>query len=868
MGQAVRPVVCALGELDVAADDLLGESGGDVRDHIGGRRLLNLLERDLIRRLVAARRLALANHDGAAGKARLAIEPQVEGVSAHEVGGVEIRLAVCVGLENPATLRRKAACHEVGPAREGDRVVVIDGELRVCQRSIPKRAVTLGAIAQLSVVLLQRELNRVGRGLLAALEGARLAAADRQLVDVAAQQIALGGAGLLGVVGAGQQLQRVALAVLVGGEAADLLSKALVREHVVAGSGKRVTCVARGQRLIRANLLELCPGVAHGLRALDDRGLVELALHPVGLVAQLMPERRLGLLHVIGPREKHDLVALAVLVGGEGRHALLACLIREDPVLGPGKRVVAVRPVDFHIQRCLLEFRGTVDHRLLAGDLRLLAKAHGHAVNLIAQLVAGRRGLLLDVIGPGQHLDGVGGTVLAAGQRRDELGAARIREDLVLGAGQRVVGVRAVDLDAGRDLAKRQRRGLRLLGAVEGRGRPRRRAYLMDLTAELVPGARLRLLRVVGTGQHVQRVRVARPVRHELAHLGAAGRVCVDAVGCPGQAVVGVACNLGARGFLEVHVTRRGLLGAGEGRRRARAHRHRMDLAAQLVPGARAGLLRVVGARVDLQRIAVAVCPGDQRPYKLGARRVREDAVLGPLQAVSGVAGGARVRARLAQVDISRRRCEEEDVLAARVPLDDMRAAVDGRVAAARVRIGLGLEIGPHDTVLREDVRGLPRALTCVELPVAVDRDVGHAGIETHHPDRGLHHGGRLHAARVPAAIHAKGRRVFADGARYLRVSGVDQVVQGAQLCRCVGGGGASALDVVGRLRAVVDRTHAPRVRMRDVHVAAPGEAAVRQPELVGARPVEDRGSAVERQPVTCPRRGRELGDSEREELA
>ena len=87
-----------------------------------------------------------------------------------------------------------------------------------------------------------------------------------------------------------------------------------------------------------------------------------------------------------------------------------------------------------------------MDNRLFAGDLGLLAKTHGHAVDFLAQLVAGRRCLLFYVVSSGKHLHGIRVAVVIGGQRGHELGASRIREDLVLGAGKRVVGVAVLDL--------------------------------------------------------------------------------------------------------------------------------------------------------------------------------------------------------------------------------------------------------------------------------------------------------------------------------------------------------------------------------------------------------------------------------------
>ena len=327
VGQPVAAVVGALGELDVAAISLLGKGGGVIGHDVFGRRLLDLLEGGLGRDVVPARRLGLAHDHAAARQARQAIQPQVKRVTSDHVRIVQVRGPVRIGLEHPGALGCKPRVRKRVVRAVVERVVVLDGELGVCQRRIADRGVVLRVIAQLGVVLLQGKANRVGCGLLAALEGAGLAAGHGQFVNLVAKQVAGRSFGLFCVVGAGKQLQRVAGAIFACGEAAHLGGAVLVLKDVVDGPRQRVAGVACGQGLVGRGLLQLCPGITHGLGALYRCRLVELARDLVDLVAQLVAQRRLGLFHVIGFGQKLDGVRFAVLVGGESRHALLACLI-------------------------------------------------------------------------------------------------------------------------------------------------------------------------------------------------------------------------------------------------------------------------------------------------------------------------------------------------------------------------------------------------------------------------------------------------------------------------------------------------------------------------------------------------------------
>ncbi len=326
-GQPVAAVIRALCELDVTTIGLLGKGGGVVGHDVLGGRLLDLLERDVCRDVVPAGRLGLAHDHAAARQARQAIQPQVKHIACDHVRIVQVRSSVGVGLEHPAALGRKPRVRNrvIGAVLES--VVVLKGELGVSQRCIANRGVAFGVVAKLSVKLLQGKLHGVRSGLLAALEGPGLAAGHGQFVNLVARQVARRCLGLFSVVGAGKQLQRVAVAVFARGEAAHFGRAVLVLKDVVDGPCQRVAGVICGQGLVGRGLLQLCPGIAHGLGALHRRRLVELARDLVDLVAQLMAQRCLGLLHVIGSGQELDGVRLSVHVGGEGRHALLACLI-------------------------------------------------------------------------------------------------------------------------------------------------------------------------------------------------------------------------------------------------------------------------------------------------------------------------------------------------------------------------------------------------------------------------------------------------------------------------------------------------------------------------------------------------------------
>ena len=340
--EAVAAVLGPLRELDVGAVDLLGDLGGVESSNRRGRILLNDLEGDIRREVIALGSLGLADHDGASRKARISNLVIVELTARHKVVRREAAVSVCVRLERPGTSWPHVGSRKGVIAVIVNGLVVVNRKLGISKCSGTSWQVLLANVGFLAVKLSHQHSNRVVGGLLGAADCARLSHAHGHAVGLGAKVVALAGLGLADVVGACRDVDGVGGAVGTRGEGTHLVLAGGVGVDGVGRARKGVAAVALGEGRVGRCLLEVDVTGDHLLGAVGRHGLADGDGHGVGVGADGKAGARAVLTDVVGAGVEVNRVRPAVGTRGEGRHAGGAAGVGVDAVGGTGQRVVGV----------------------------------------------------------------------------------------------------------------------------------------------------------------------------------------------------------------------------------------------------------------------------------------------------------------------------------------------------------------------------------------------------------------------------------------------------------------------------------------------------------------------------------------------